>query len=221
LLRRVDACACGNAYLRDYAMQYCANSIILPTVVDTTVYRPAAERPARPVTIGWIGSPSTWPNVRPLLPLLEELARTQGIRVRVVGAGRAVESDRFPGLDIVEWSEASEVADVQAMDIGIMPLRDRPFERGKSGYKLIQYMACGLPTVASPIGVNSEIVEDGTTGLLASGNEEWRGALTRLIGNPDLRRSFGLAGRRKAEARYSLAAQASRLIDLLRSVGAC
>ena len=221
LLRRVDACACGNAYLRDYAARFCANSIVVPTVVDTEQYRPASARPAGPVTIGWIGSPSTWPNVLPLLPLLEELARTEGIRVRVVGAGRAAQADRFPGLDVVEWSEPSEIAEVQAMDIGIMPLRDRPFERGKSGYKLIQYMACGLPTVASPVGVNREIVEDGANGLLASGIEEWRAALARLIANPDLRRKFGKAGRAKAEAQYSLASQAPRLVDVLRSVGAC
>jgi glycosyltransferase involved in cell wall biosynthesis len=107
------------------------------------------------------------------------------------------------------------------MDIGIMPLRDRPFERGKSGYKLIQYMACGLPTVASPVGVNREIVEDGANGLLASGIEEWRAALARLIANPDLRRKFGQAGRAKVEAQYSLASQAPRLVDVLRSVGAC
>jgi len=104
------------------------------------------------------------------------------------------------------------------MDIGIMPLVDTPFVRGKSGYKLIQYMACGLPVIATPIGVNAEIVDEGVNGFLASSAEEWRRALLRLIADPGLRSRMGLAGRAKAVERYSLASQAPRLIELFRSV---
>lgn len=217
LLRRVRACSCGNAYLREYAARFCVNSIILPTVVDSDVYRPDLSRPEKPVTVGWIGSPSTWPNVRPLLPLLEELARAHGVRIRVVGAGQAAAADRFAGLDLVEWTESSEIGEVQAMDIGIMPLLDRPFERGKSGYKLIQYMACGLPVIASPVGVNSEIVSEGVNGFLASSEAEWRAALTRLIVDAGLRRQMGEASRARAEAGYSLASQAPRLIEIIQA----
>jgi glycosyltransferase involved in cell wall biosynthesis len=168
------------------------------------------------VTIGWIGSPSTWPNVLPLLPLLTELARSHGVRVRVVGAGQAAARDRFDGLDLVDWSEAGEVGDVQAMDIGIMPLADQPFERGKSGYKLVQYLACGLPVVASPVGVNCEIVRE-DVGFLATTEDEWRAALTTLIADAELRRRLGSAGRAKAESAYSLASQTPRLVEVLRS----
>jgi glycosyltransferase involved in cell wall biosynthesis len=217
LLSRAAACCCGNAYVRDYAAQFCDQSIILPTVVDTSVYQPAASKPAAdPLVIGWIGSPSTWPNVRPLLPMLAQLCAERGIHVRAVGAGRAAESDRFPGLDLVDWSEATEVAEVQSMDIGIMPLLDHPFERGKSGYKLIQYMACGLPVVASPVGVNSEIVIHWENGFLALGKEEWRAAMIRLIDDPELRAQMGRRGRKQVEASYSLASQAPRLIESLR-----
>ncbi len=218
LLNRAAACSCGNAYVRDYASRYCTNSIVLPTVVDTATYRPSASNNAtEPTAIGWIGSPTTWPNVRPLLPLLAELCAEKNVRVRVVGAGPAAEQDRFPGLELAEWSEATEVAEVQRMDIGIMPLIDRPFERGKSGYKLVQYMACGLPVVASPVGVNSEIVTEGENGFLASANDDWRAALMRLIDDRALRTQFGRRGRERVEADYSLASQAPRLIELLRS----
>ena len=110
------------------------------------------------------------------------------------------------------------MADVQAMDIGIMPLPDQTWARGKSGYKLIQYMACGLPVVASPVGGNSELVAHGETGFLATSPEEWRAALTRLLDDPELRKRIGAAGRERVVKEYSLAVHAPRLVELLRSV---
>lgn len=220
LLRHANACTCGNNYVCEYAAQYCQNSVVVPTVVDTNVFRPLAKKSAsQPLIVGWIGSPTTWPNVRPLLPLLRELCADESVRVKAVGAGLSAECDRFAGLDLVEWSEAGEVAEVQSMDVGIMPLVDRPFERGKSGYKLIQYMACGLPVVASPVGVNREIVDEGENGFLASTEKEWRVALTRLIGDPELRTRLGRAGRARAEESYSLTSQAPRIVELFRSIG--
>lgn len=220
LLSRAAACTCGNKYLRDFAARYCPNSIVLPTVVDTDIYRPIGRKPGTPLAIGWIGSPTTWPNVRPLLPLLQDLCAGGEVELRVVGAGAAADGDRFQGMELVDWSEATEVAEVQRMDIGIMPLVDSPFERGKSGYKLIQYMACGLPTVASPVGVNRTIVTDGTNGFLATTDAEWRQALTRLIGDRELRYRMGERGRQLVEESYSLNSQAPRMIDLFQSVAA-
>jgi glycosyltransferase involved in cell wall biosynthesis len=220
LLKGAAACCCGNAYLESYARRFSSRTMILPTVVDTGHYGPApVPRPDRPVTIGWIGSPSTWPYVRPLLPLLRELAETRGVRVRIVGAGPAARADAFPGLDLVDWEEASEVEEVRAMDIGIMPLPDDIWARGKCGYKLIQYMACALPVVASPVGVNREIVAEGGNGFLAAGEAEWRAALERLIADRALRRAMGEAGRERVEQAYSLRVQAPRLVALLRSLG--
>jgi glycosyltransferase involved in cell wall biosynthesis len=218
LLRGAAACTCGNDHLRGYAARFCDRSIVVPTVVDTEAYRPKQSSGTGAVVIGWIGSPTTWPNVRPLLPLLRRLCADFSVRVRAVGAGIGAEQDRFAGLELVEWSEATEIAEVQAMDIGIMPLLDLPFERGKSGYKLVQYMACGLPVVASPVGVNRQIVAAGQNGFLATGEEEWRQALAALIGDPGLRRRMGNHGRALAEKSYSLASQAPRLVELFRSV---
>jgi glycosyltransferase involved in cell wall biosynthesis len=219
LLRGAAAATCGNAYLESYVSRFCDNTMLLPTVVDTDVYGAApGPRPDRPVTIGWIGSPSTWPYMRPILPLLRELAESRGIRVRVVGAGPAARADAFPGLDLVEWSEAREVEEVRAMDIGVMPLPDDIWALGKCGYKLVQYMACALPVVASPVGVNSEIVSPGENGFLAAGEAEWSEALLRLIDDPELRRSFGAAGRRRVEESYSLDVHAPRFVRLLGSL---
>lgn len=219
LIANATACCCGNDYLRDYAARLCPNCVVIPTVVDSEVYRPLDRRASERPLIGWIGSPSTWCNVQPLLPTLQAIAASAPVRIRVIGAGIKAEQDRFPGLEMVPWEEASEVEEVRAMDIGIMPLLDLPFQRGKSGYKLIQYMACGLPTVASPVGVNGQIVREGETGLLAREPEEWRSALMRLIADPELRSRMGAAGRARAEAEYSLAAQAPRLAELMLRTG--
>lgn len=218
LLSRSAACTCGNGYLADYAGRFCRRTLIVATVVDTDRYIPRPKPVDAPLVIGWIGSPSTWPQVRFLLPSLERLCATHGVRFRVVGAGRLAEADRFDGMELVDWSEEREIELVQAMDIGIMPLVDSPFVRGKSGYKLIQYMACGLPTVASPIGVNREIVGEAETGFLADSLDDWERALTRLLGDAALRRQMGAAGRVKAVASYSLASQAPRLVALFRDI---
>lgn len=218
LLRRVAACTCGNAHLRDYAARYCANSMVVPTVVDTAMYRPLPDRRSGPLTIGWIGSPTTWRGVRPSLPLLEAICTQYQARFLVVGAGRDARREAFAGMEVRDWSEATEIGDVQAMDIGIMPLLDRPFERGKSGYKLIQYMACGLPVVASPIGVNTQIVKDGVNGFLASTEPQWRRSLTLLLDDATLRAELGARGRAQAVEHFSLDSQKSRLVDLFRSL---
>ena len=219
LIARAAGVCAGNAYLGDHAARLNPNAIILPTVVDTDQYRPTIARADRPLTIGWIGSPSTWAYVRPCLPLLAELCRSRNIRFTAVGAGAAAQSDQFDGLTFAPWSEAGEIAAVQAMDIGIMPLPDEPWARGKSGYKLVQYMACGLPVVASPVGVNATIVEQGATGLLATDPEQWRAALTRLIDDSALRAAMGQAGRTRAVEAYSLQAHAPRLVEVMRRAG--
>jgi glycosyltransferase involved in cell wall biosynthesis len=221
LIARAAACTCGNDYLRRYAAHLCERSLIFPTVVDTEAYQPTPPRADAGVpTIGWIGSPSTWAYVRPLLPMLAQLAAAGSARVLAVGAGTRALADRFPGMELVDWSEDREIAEVKRMDIGIMPVPDEPWARGKSGYKLIQYGACGLPVVASPVGVNSEIVENGRTGLLVRSPEEWRKSLDRLLASPDLRQRMGAAGRERIVDHYSLAVHAPRLVDLFRSVAA-
>ncbi len=217
LLRKASLCCCGNAYLRRYAAQYNENSVILPTVVDTTIYQPARRRDRQKLVIGWIGSPSTWKYVAPLLPLLKDLCSKHQVVFRAIGAGPA-NNVRFDGLELKRWQEENEVRDVQDMDIGIMPLPDESWARGKCGYKLIQYMACGLPVVASPVGVNEEIVQPGENGFLATDLNDWRLALERLIADAEMRARYGLNGRKRVEQNYSLQVTGSRLVKLLRQL---
>jgi glycosyltransferase involved in cell wall biosynthesis len=218
LLKAAAACVCGNAYLETFASRYCDNCVVVPTVVDTHLYKPAPSRSSAPIIVGWIGSPSTWKYVEPLLETITDTLRAHGAILRVIGAGPAARG--LPGIEALDWSEEKEVADVQSMDIGIMPVPDTLWSRGKCGYKLIQYMACGLPVIASPIGVNTEIVTEGENGLFAVSPGEWEAALTRLILDARLRRSMGKAGRRRVEEAYSLSSQAPRLLEVLRSAAA-
>lgn len=216
LLRGAHLAVCGNAYLRDYAARFCRRTEIVPTVVDTELYRPGGSKGEREVTIGWIGSPSTWRYLRSILPMLEEAAAEHDLRISVVGAGPKAEAG--PRIRYHEWSEEREIAMIQDMDIGIMPLPDEPWARGKCGYKLIQYMACGLPVIASPIGVNAEIVEHGVNGFLARSASEWAEAIGRLAAAPDLRARMGAEGRARIERRYSLHVHGPRLARLVREV---
>lgn len=209
----------GNHYLADRAKAAGARRIeIVPTVVDLNAYtqRPVPV-PTQPPSIGWIGTPSTWTEyIAPMMPLLTQVAECHGARIAVVGAGCTAEA--HPLLDNLPWTEDSEVARIHAMDIGIMPLTDSPWARGKCGYKLIQYMACGLPVVASPVGVNSDIVEHGVNGFLATTDAEWNEAIATLLRDPDLRHRMGQAGRKKVEEQYSLQVWGPRVARLLRDV---
>lgn len=209
----------GNPYLAERARAAGATKVeIVPTVVDLSAYTPTpeSEREGR-TTIGWIGTPSTWAEyMQPMMPLLAKTAQETGARILAVGAGRAATA--HPLLDNLPWSEDAEVSHIHAMTIGIMPLSDTPWARGKCGYKLIQYMACGIPVIASPVGVNADIVEHGVNGFLATTEAEWREAIENLLRDPDLRRRMGAAGRRKAEEQYALQVWGPRVANMLHEV---
>jgi len=214
LIRLAKTVVVGNQYLADRASSAGAVKIeYLPSVVDTDRYV-IRQKTAEQFRIGWIGSPVTAPFLGLIRDALEEAARQTGARLVLVGAGNR---DPLPGVgkELHPWSEDSEVAHIQSFDVGIMPLPDGPFEQGKCGYKLIQYMACGLPVIASPVGVNARIVEQGKTGFLASNNDDWINALGILFRDAKIRADFGRAGREKVERDYSLQVTAPRLLDIL------
>lgn len=209
----------GNNYLADRAIAAGSRRVeIVPTVVDLTVYtqRPAPLSEVAP-TIGWIGSPSTWAEyMEPMVPFLQQAARLAGARIVAIGAGSAAAALSF--IDNLPWTEDSEVACIHAIDVGVMPLTETPWSRGKCGYKLIQYMACGIPVIASPVGVNLEIVRHGVNGFLASSQAEWAEALRVLLHDPGLRARMGQEGRRTVERNYSLQVWGPRVSQLLRRV---
>lgn len=207
----------GNAYLAERARAAGARRVeIVPTVVDAAAYSPRDWPPtADAPRIGWIGSPSTWTEyMQPMLPLLTDVAAAEGARLLVIGAGRGAPA--HPLLDAEPWAETTEAARIRAMDVGLMPLTDTPWSRGKCGYKLIQYMASGVPVIASPVGVNADIVEHGVNGFLARTDAEWREALVRLLRDPALRQRMGQAGRRRVEEGFSLQVWGPRVAVLLR-----
>lgn len=208
----------GNNYLAERARNAGARDVrIIPTVVDTTRYQVISRENRTEPRIGWIGSPSTWEQyLKPMMPMLGNVAANAGAMINVVGAPPS--TAQFPETKFLPWSEETEVSLIQDMDIGIMPLDDSPWARGKCGYKLIQYMACGLPVVASPVGVNAEIVENGVNGFLARNDSEWREALMTLLNDPGLRGRMGAAGRKKVEREYSLQVYGPKVAQIFREL---
>lgn len=201
----------GNKYLAEHAAQAGASSIqILPSVVDTDLYSIGQPEERSEFVIGWIGTPKTVHFLEIIQPALAAVL-DEHTRCILVGA-EVPDSMRELPIETQPWREDSEVAQIQQFDVGIMPLFDAPFERGKCGYKLIQYMACGLPVIASPVGVNQEIVEHNVNGYLASSTQEWITAFRQLGADRALRHKLGLNGRRKVEQHYSLASNTSNLL---------
>jgi glycosyltransferase involved in cell wall biosynthesis len=217
VMRNAALVIAGNEYLAERARAAGAKRVeILPSVVDADLYVPTPAR-ASGFTVGWIGSPVTAPYLEQVRSALEMLTNDGGAQVSLIGAGDGIEWDNAQ-VHILPWREESEIQHIQNFDVGIMPLLDEPFERGKCGYKLIQYMACGLPVVASPVGVNAQIVEHGVTGFLAASAQDWQQALETLRDNPAKRREMGLAGRAKMEREYSLGVTAPKLAGLFLQV---
>jgi len=219
IIRSAALVTVGNEYLAGYAQGARAKWVeIVPTVVDLDHYISrvwSADSSSRRPRIGWIGQRSTAKYLDTLIPVMQRLS-DEGI-ARFVAIGIDAAAVGLP-MESVAWSVETEVVEIQSLDIGLMPLMDNPFERGKCGYKLIQYMACGIPVVASPVGVNRQLVEHGVNGFLASTREEWERSLRTLIGDPVLRQRMGRAGRRKVEKEYAIQVTGSRMAHLLRTV---
>jgi glycosyltransferase involved in cell wall biosynthesis len=220
LMRKAALVVAGNQYIADYALRAGAHRVeILPTVIDLKRYKPvfvkSYETTHAVPTVGWIGQRSTAGFLYPLAPLFSRLSDSGLMKFRAIGIDAATLG--LP-MDSDEWGEQTEVASIQKMDVGIMPLDDGPFQRGKCGYKLIQYMACGLPVVASPVGVNTTIVEHGVDGFLANSLGEWEWALRTLAKDPILRHRMGQAGRVKVEREYCLQLTAPILAGWLAEV---
>lgn len=208
----------GNAYLAEYVGRHTSRWSILPTVVDTDAYATKewnADAPAAPMRVGWSGSDSSITHTLfPWLPAIAEAQRRLGFEFVIVTNTR-------PTLPVADlrwtfhpWTPAGDAALASRFDVGLMPLRDDEFQRGKCGLKLLQYMAAGLPTVGSPVGVNAEIVRDGETGFLFTTPEALTAALAALSESPELRARMGQAGRARVEAHYSLRRWLPDMVDV-------
>jgi glycosyltransferase involved in cell wall biosynthesis len=217
VIKSSAAVMAGNSYLADYARQSNSNVHVVPTVVDTERFRKLDRKPNDQFTVGWLGSPSTAPYLEGPAKVLESFSKTEGNRLVVVGSNGNFWLPEMP-MELRDWSEATEVEDINSFDVGIMPLPDTDWARGKCAFKLIQYMACGIPVVASAVGMNSELIEHGVDGFLVKSDREWAEALEYLRQNPQRRLEMGERGRRKIEERFSLSGTAPRLERILRTV---
>ena len=207
----------GNDYLAAYAREYNPNVTVIPTTIDTDKYQmPAGDRSQDTVTVGWSGSFSTVQHLDTVRPALKQLAKIANFRLRVIGTPQY----DLPGVSVeaMPWRSETELDDLAAIDIGLMPLPDEKWAKGKCGLKALQYMALGIPTICSPVGVNSTIIKDGENGFLADGPEEWVGKIKRLIDDPELRSRIGKSGRRTVEEQYSARVIAPKVFDIFRQV---
>ena len=218
VMRQAALVIVGNEYLAERARKAGAGNVkCLPSVVDVNRYILNQHEPNPVFRIGWIGSPVTAPYLNLIREVLGILNQESEMRLILVGAGK----DRpFPEIptEMIPWSEDVELTANQKFDVGVMPLPDEPFERGKCGYKLVQYMAGGVPVVASPVGANRQIVESQINGYLADSPEDWLKALRHIREHPQSRKALGLAGREKASRLYNLSSTAPKLFELLASV---
>lgn len=219
---RSRAVVAGNSYLKTLALRHNRNVHWVPTPVDTERFRPAAQKPEsarEEIVIGWIGIGGGVAYVRLLERVFQELSRKHRIRLKLI-----TRPDKNPlrmdgvSVRLVPWSREHEVEEMGEFDIGIMPLPDDEWVRGKCGFKLLQYMAMGIPGVSSRLGVNPEIVEEGVDGFLAGEPEEWVEKLSRLIEDSNLRREMGKRAREKAVEKYSLNKWSPVLAGILKEV---
>lgn len=217
LMQRAEVIVVGNDYLADFARVSGAPNVeTVPTVIDLERYSSTNNlqlKSENKPCVGWIGQRATAAFLTPLTSIFQRLSEDGVASFTAVG----IQASSFDlPMASIPWTEDTEVQSIRGFDIGIMPLLDEPFERGKCGYKLIQYMACGLPIVASPVGVNSQIIEHGVNGFLAETPLEWEMALRTLVSDPAMRIRMGQAGRQKVEQQYCLQVTATRLMKLLR-----
>lgn len=215
----------GNDYLREYACKFNRNVDVIPTAIDISKFQPrcVGEDNRDRIVIGWVGNgPAHLDNLRLVRKPLKILGESYNLLFRIIGAmgsrelRNALQDATSCDIDFVDWLDPQKVPEeIAQFDIGIMPLKDDEFLKGKCARKALEYMAMAIPTVVSPVGMNSELIQDGVNGYLASTNEEWVEKLSLLVESTTLRQRLGQAGRKTVEEKYSLTLSASRFITLL------
>jgi glycosyltransferase involved in cell wall biosynthesis len=212
--RWVDAVAAGNEVLAGVARASAKQIVVLPTSIDTASYETTFAGPDEAPTIVWIGSPENLIYLDMIRPALARLTkRHPTLKLRVICSAFPDWND--VNVERVPWSSATEAHSLAGAHIGVMPLTDDAWSRGKCAFKLLQYMAAGLPCVASPVGANTEAVQDGINGFHATDIDEWERSLDKLIVSPQLRSSFGAEGRQRVEQRYALSSYRENYMKLL------
>lgn len=194
----------GNSYLADYARQFNSTVSVIPTSIDTDQYQPRGDKGEANgrIVVGWTGSSTSQTHLEWFAPVLRELRTRRDVEIRVISNREPV----LPGIPYVwrEWTPETEVEELSQFDLGIMPMPDDEWARGKCALKALQYMAMGTPTICAAVGANCEVIQHGENGMLAYTDEEWLTAMTALIDSATLRERLGRAGRQTIEERYSM-----------------
>jgi glycosyltransferase involved in cell wall biosynthesis len=214
IIALADKVIAGNTYLADYALRFNENVLVIPTTIDTERYKPGDKTQDSSVIIGWSGSFSTIKHFEEIVPVLLEIKKKYQQKVRFKLIGDANYRHHELGITGIEWQADTEVKDLQEFDIGIMPLPDNDWTRGKCGAKGLQYMGLGIATIMSPVGVNTDIIEDGVNGFLAENTEDWLRKLEKLIEFPEFRKELGVAGRKTVVEEYSVEANKEKYLAL-------
>ncbi len=207
----------GNVYLQNYASEFNANTILIPTTVDTDVFKPKAQL-KKTITIGWSGSKTTIKHFERATEVLKGIKEKFGDKVDFKVIGEPSYSNEVLGITGTPWNPNTEVDELNSIDIGIMPLPDDEWSKGKCGLKGLTYMALEIPTIMSAVGVNTEIVEQGVNGFLYTTDVELFSTLVRLLEDKNLRRSVGEAGRKTVVEHYSVHAQKSKYLEAIRTL---
>lgn len=210
--------SCGNQYLRDFARQFNSRVFLNPTTIDTlSLHNPNLfnrHRSHERVTIGWTGTHSTLSYLSQIDGVLNRIcSENRNVCVLVI-ANRPPVGMMTSSVEFRKWTEANEIPDLLDFDIGIMPLTDDDWSKGKCGFKALQYMALEIPAVVSPVGVNTSIITDGVNGFLATDDESWYRTLSMLIRDPSLRNRIGKEARKTVEENYSVLSNTSNFLSL-------
>jgi glycosyltransferase involved in cell wall biosynthesis len=218
MMKRVDFVIAGNQFLKSEVLPYNHNVEVIPTSIDLARYHlKEYGRRKDHFIIGWLGSRTTLKYLPSLIPVLEKIfQKDPRVKLKMV-CDQFLDDLRVPVIK-KRWSLDEEVEDLRSFDIGVMPLSNDLWSKGKCGLKILQYFGVGIPVVCTPIGVNRDIVEDGVSGFWAGNEEEWENCLSRLIEDERLRREMGLRGRNKVEKGYSLEVNAPQVLDVLDQV---
>jgi glycosyltransferase involved in cell wall biosynthesis len=214
-----DLIIAGNNYLMNYALQYNSEVKLIPTTIDTTFHKPEIKnKQSDVITIGWSGSKTTIKHFESAIPVLIKIKEKYGERVDFKVMGDASFSHKDLQINGIEWTHETEVSIINSFDIGIMPLPEDDWAKGKCGLKGLSYMSCAIPTIMSPVGVNAEIIQHGENGFLAEKEEEWLKYLSLLIENPELRKKLGEAARKSVEHKYSVEANKHLYLQAIQQV---
>jgi len=218
IIRAAHLVIAGNEYLASYAKNYNPRVIIIPSTIDTDKYVKKEITAKENIVIGWSGSFSTIAHFESAVEALQLLKSKYGRRLSFIVIGDPAYHNETLSIKGRPWNGLTEVEDLHLFDIGIMPLPDDEWTRGKCGMKGLQYMAAGIPTVMSPVGVNKEIIRDGENGFLATTTEEWVEKLGRLIDSVELQKKFSINGRRSVEEKYSVYANQEKYLNAIKIV---